>query len=148
MSTHTITSSTTRRKINPAITLVAPQSNYVSILDHILVNFSSLFFVGGVVWVPALYIWLYKKWKNTPDDKEHEKKRKIYRNIMIGLFVIGIVGPHRHRKVGKYLNFRNWRMIKAVSGFHYERSTFFLCYESQLLTHAWVSIFIGVKNSG
>lgn len=128
MSTQTIISSsstTTRRKINPAITLVAPQSNHVSTLDHILVNFSSLFLVGSVVWVPALYIWLYKKWKNTPNDKEHEKKRKMYRNIMIGLFVIGIVGPHRHRKVGKLLNFRNWRTIKAVSYFPTKYIPFF-----------------------
>ncbi len=101
-----------------AITLVSPQTKVVSKLDHAIVSISSLFFVGGVVWVPALFIWLYRKWKNTPNDcEENEKKRKRYRNLLITFTVIGVLGPHRTRKFGKIIDFRNWRAFKAVSFF-------------------------------
>lgn len=102
--------------IRTTTTLVSPTTNHVSKLDHALVNISSLFLVGGVVWAPAIFFWLYRKWKNTPSDsEENEKKRRRLRNLLITFIVIGIVGPHRHRKVGEFLDFRNWRIFKAVS---------------------------------
>lgn len=109
----------TSRRHKPAMTLVAPKSKDISNTDQAMVALSSLFFVGGVVWAPAMYIWIYKKWKNTPDDKENAKNRKLYRNILIGMMLVGIIGPHRQRKVGEFLNVRNWRIWKAVSFFKY-----------------------------
>ena len=92
---------------------MAPKSKTISKTDNALVALSSLFFVGGVAWAPAFYIWLYKKWKNTPNDEENKKKRKIYRNIFITAVLVSIFGPHRHRKVEEWINFRNWRIVKA-----------------------------------
>ena len=83
----------------------------LSKLDDIAVKLSSLFFVGSVVWVPSLFIYVYKKWKNTP--KEDEKKRKFYRNIFLSLCLCTIIGPHRHPKVGEWLRAREWKLWHA-----------------------------------
>jgi hypothetical protein len=83
----------------------------LSKVDQLLVNVSSLMIVGSFVWAPSLFIYLYKKWKNTP--KEDVKKRSLYRNLLVALSVCFIVGPHRHYKVGQWLKFHHWRMWEA-----------------------------------
>ena len=119
----------------PTFTTLAapPPSNSTKritlIIDKILVSLSSIFIVGGVVWVPLVYSWLYTKWKRLPhqqqeedgtnddNDKEEKqnfyKKKNLYRNIIMIGIIWGIWAPHRRGKVGDYLNFRNWRIIKA-----------------------------------
>lgn len=83
----------------------------LSALDDIAVKLSSLFFVGSVVWVPSLFIHLYKKWKNT--RKDDIKKKNYYRNIFLALALCTILGPHRHPKVGRWLNARKWKLWNA-----------------------------------
>ena len=119
-------------------TLAAPPTNStkrISFIDKILVSLSSIFIVGGVVWVPLVYSWLYTKWKSLPQQQQQEedevgdnddnddndkeqkqnlnKKKNLYRNIIIIAIIWGIWAPHRRGKVGDYFNFRNWRIIKA-----------------------------------
>jgi len=76
--------------------------------DDLVVKLSSLFFVGAVVWVPSLFIYLYKKWKNTP--KIDVKKRAFYRNLFLSLSLCAIIGPHRHPKVGQWVKAKRWKL--------------------------------------
>ncbi len=84
--------------------------------------------------MPAMYIWLYKKWRSIPQDdedngsgiinddsnksasknnkkEENKKKRRFYGKMFIASVLIGIF--HRNKKVGEFLQFRKWRMLKA-----------------------------------
>ena len=83
----------------------------LSKMDDLAVKLSSLVIVGSIVWVPSLFAYLYKKWKNTP--KEETKKRAMYRNIFLTLTLCAIFGPHRHPKVGELLKFRKWGLWNA-----------------------------------
>lgn len=106
----------------------------LSKLDQFLVYSSSLLIVGSVIWVPAsLLMYCYRKWKqylrdyrlfqkNCDGDDEEEKQRKkkkigLYYGCclasMISIVAIMITGPHRHPKVGKFLNVRKWRLWQA-----------------------------------
>lgn len=80
-------------------------------IDDLACKLSSLFIVGAVVWVPSLFVYVYKKWKNTP--KEDTKKRALYRNLFISLSLCAILGPHRHPKVGQYIKFKHWKLWNA-----------------------------------
>lgn len=79
--------------------------------DELIVKLTSLTIIGSVFWIPALFIYLYKKWKNTP--KEDEKKRRFYRNLLLGLSLCAVLGPHRHPKVGQLLQFKKWNIWKS-----------------------------------
>jgi hypothetical protein len=102
----------------PYKTLVAPKSQILSRTDTALVNLSSLLILGGAIWGPAFFYWLYKKWRTTPnDDEKNKKKRRLYRNIFITAVLVTIWGPHRHRKVGEFLKIREWRFLKAWTNY-------------------------------
>jgi hypothetical protein len=102
----------------PCSTLVSRKHRKVGKVDSALVALSSVFFLGGVVWVPCVYIWLYKKWRNTPEDtEENKKKRKRYRNLLISATLIALFGPHRHKRVGEFLNVRRSRILEAWLNF-------------------------------
>ena len=88
-----------------------PSEMSITKIDDIAVKLSSLFIVGSVVWGPSLFIYLYKKWKNTP--KEDTKKRSFYRNLFISLSLCAILGPHRHPKVGQWVKARHWNLWNA-----------------------------------
>ena len=103
-----------KNQIKPTFTtLVAPKSNNISRTDHLIVILSSLFVGTSFVWLPAVYIWLYRKWTKTPDDEGNGKKRRIYRNIIITAALIGIIGPHRNEKFAQIFDCKNWRIVKA-----------------------------------
>jgi hypothetical protein len=80
----------------------------LSKIDDLAVKLTSLVIVGSIVWVPSLFLYLYKKWKNTP--KEEVQKRAMYRRIFLTLALCAIFGPHRHPKVGKLLKFKKWNL--------------------------------------
>ena len=84
----------------------------LSPIDNILIAVSSFFIVGSVVWVPLLFVKIYKKWKQTPKE---DKRRAYYRILFLSLLTVSIVGPHRKPWFGKMLKFRKWRLWKAVS---------------------------------
>lgn len=88
-----------------------PELSNISKLDRFLVYFSSLLFVGSVVWVPSLAIYSYKKWKKIP--KEDTRKRRLYGSILLSIAIIAVTGPHRSKKVGEWFGVRKWRLWKA-----------------------------------
>ncbi len=95
-------------------TLVKPKVKTTSVADETLVALSSLFFVGGFIWIPWVFIYLYRKWRNTPkDSEENKRKRRVYGSILLTLTATAIFGPHRQRKIGKLIDFQNWRIVKA-----------------------------------
>ena len=76
-------------------------------LDRFKVTFTSLFFVGSLVWIPTLYLYVYRKYKLAKKEG-HEKKKRLYWSLLASLVVMGIWAPHRKAKVGKWLKVREW----------------------------------------
>mmetsp|Transcript_11648 Transcript_11648/g.18019 ORF Transcript_11648/g.18019 Transcript_11648/m.18019 type:complete len:364 (-) Transcript_11648:2396-3487(-) len=83
----------------------------LTVVDRSLVMISSLIFVGSPIWVPSVYAWAWNKWKKIP--KEDKKRKAIYFSFLMSTLAVAIFGPHRHRKVGKWLNVRNWSLWKS-----------------------------------
>lgn len=75
-----------------------------------LIASSSLFLVGGVFWVPALYVYLYRKWKRMPP---HSRQRAVYGALLISLTAVVIAGPQRRPWFGKRIQFRKWAIWKV-----------------------------------
>lgn len=84
----------------------------ISRMDDWTVKLSSLFIVGSIIWVPSLFVYLYKKWKNTT-KQEDAKKRALYRNLLLALILCTIFGPHRHYRVGKWVRVKRWKLWNA-----------------------------------
>lgn len=80
--------------------------------DHAVVIASSLFFVGGVFWVPALYAWLVRRLRRIPS---HEKRRRaVYASLLLIVTALYAFGPHRHPSVGRrYVKVHQWRLWKS-----------------------------------
>lgn len=79
--------------------------------DRFVVGFSSLFFVGGVFWVPALYVWLVKRFRLIPP--EQKRRRAIYAALMLSITTLYAVGPHRNPKVGDWVKVHKWGLWKS-----------------------------------
>jgi hypothetical protein len=79
--------------------------------DRLVVYVSSLFFVGGVFWVPALYAWAWKKYRSIP--KNERKRRAIYLSFIVAGSALFAAGPHRNRKVGEWINVHRWSIWKS-----------------------------------
>ena len=79
--------------------------------DRAVVYLSSLFFVGGVFWVPALYAWAWKKYQSIP--KSERKRRAIYLGFTIAASAFFVAGPHRHRRVGEWIHVHQWSLWKS-----------------------------------
>jgi hypothetical protein len=84
----------------------------ISRMDDWTVKLSSLFIVGSIIWVPSLFVYLYKKWKNTT-KQEDSKKRALYRNLLLAFILCTIFGPHRHYRVGKWVRVKRWKLWNA-----------------------------------
>ena len=91
----------------------SPGSATVSTIDNILVAGSSLFFVGSVVWVPLAYAWAIRKWRQCTD----KKRRAVYFSMIVTAAALAVTGPHRHPRVGKWLEARRWRLWRAWMNF-------------------------------
>lgn len=92
-------------------TLLKVSGNQLTLYDRLVVIGSSLFFVGGIFWVPALYAYLVKKIRNIPKDQK--RKRVIYSTLLISLTALFISGPHRNPRVGEIVKVRKWRLWKS-----------------------------------
>ena len=79
--------------------------------DRLVVYASSLFFVGGVFWVPAFYAWAWKKYRSIP--KNERKRRAIYLAFIVAGSALFAVGPHRKRKVGEWIDVHRWSLWKS-----------------------------------
>ena len=77
-----------------------------SAFDRAMVVCSSLFVVGAVVWVPVAYAWLWKRWSKIPKD---QKRRRMWCGaLLLALPAVAAIGPHRHPRWGRMLQFRRW----------------------------------------
>ena len=90
-------------------------SDQLPIVDRAIVYASSMFVVGSLVWVPLAYIWAWKKWKSI--SKTDKKRRAMYAAFLLSLAGLAMVGPHRSPQVGKWLQFRRWKLWKAWLNF-------------------------------
>jgi len=79
--------------------------------DRLVVYLTSLFFVGGVFWVPALYAWAWKKYRTIP--KSERKRRLVYLAFILTGSTLFAVGPHRNRKVGEWIDVHRWSIWKS-----------------------------------
>jgi len=79
--------------------------------DRFVVGFSSLFFVGGVFWVPALYVWLVKRFRRIPP--EQKRRRAIYAALLFSVTALYAIGPHRNPKVGDWVKVHRWGLWKS-----------------------------------
>mmetsp|Transcript_21856 Transcript_21856/g.35181 ORF Transcript_21856/g.35181 Transcript_21856/m.35181 type:complete len:199 (-) Transcript_21856:113-709(-) len=91
--------------------LLRVSGNELSAYDRLVVVTSSLFFVGGVFWVPALYAWLIKRFRDIPKDQT--KRRAIYASLLISVTALYAVGPHRNPKVGEWIRVHKWSLWKS-----------------------------------
>lgn len=82
--------------------------NECTTLDRIKVIASSLFVVGGVFWVPALYAWAVKKFRTIPKDQR--KRRAMYAAFIAAATALMIAGPHRTPRFGQWINVRRWKL--------------------------------------
>jgi len=79
--------------------------------DERQVYLSSLTVISAVIWVPSLFVYVYKKWKKTP--VEDKRKRTLYRNLLIAMITIIVIGPHRNPRFGNWLNVRRWKLWES-----------------------------------
>jgi hypothetical protein len=79
--------------------------------DRFVVVCSSLFFVGGVFWVPALYFYLVKRYRSIPP--EDQRRRAIYGSLLVSLTALYAAGPHRNPRVGDWIQVHKWTLWKS-----------------------------------
>jgi hypothetical protein len=85
--------------------------NEFSLYDRLVVYSSSLFIVGGVFWVPAFYLWAWKRFRSIPKDEK--KRRAVYATILLSVTALFAIGPHRNARVGEWLQVRKWSLWKS-----------------------------------
>lgn len=83
-------------------------ANDLTTYDRAIVYLSSLFFVGSAFWVPALYIWAWKKFQSIP--KSQRKRRALYVGFIVAASAFFAIGPHRNRRVGEWVNAPRWSL--------------------------------------
>jgi hypothetical protein len=83
----------------------------LTLLDRVMVATSSLFIVGSVIWVPAFYVWAYRKWRSIP--KHETRRRTLYATLVLAFTGIIAYGPQHSAKIGKLFQVRKWRLWKA-----------------------------------
>jgi hypothetical protein len=91
--------------------LVKIPANELTSFDQLVVLTSSLFFVGSVFWVPALYVWALKRFRSIP--KEQKKRRALYVTILLSMTAFFVAGPHRHARVSEWVNVHKWSLWKS-----------------------------------
>jgi hypothetical protein len=69
---------------------------------------SSLFIVGSFLWVPALYVWAYRKWKAVKDPR----RKALYGALLLAGTALFVAGPHRRPSFGQRVGFQKWKIWK------------------------------------
>jgi hypothetical protein len=69
---------------------------------------SSLFIVGSFLWVPALYVWAYRKWKAVKDPR----RKALYGALLLAGTTLFVAGPHRHPRFARRVKFQQWQIWK------------------------------------
>jgi hypothetical protein len=78
--------------------------------EDTVIALSSNFLVGSIFWVPALYVYLYRKWKAAAPKS---RQRAVYGAALISLSVFLVAGPQRTQWAKNRLQFRTWRIWKT-----------------------------------
>ena len=92
-------------------TLLKVSGNELTSQDQAVVVASSLFFVGSVFWVPAVYVWLVKRYRQIPP--EQKRRRAIYASLMLATTALLVAGPHRTPRFGKFVKVHQWNLWKS-----------------------------------
>ena len=79
--------------------------------DRLVVYLSSLFFVGGLFWLPLLYGLVVRKLSKIP--KKQKRKRALYTAALIFVTTMYVAGPHRKPDTGARFNVRKWKLWKS-----------------------------------
>ena len=79
--------------------------------DRLTIGLSSLFFVGGVFWVPAAYVWMVKRFRRIPP--EQKRRRALYAALIFSITALYAAGPHRGKRMGKWMNVKKWGLWKS-----------------------------------
>jgi len=91
--------------------LVRVNEREFSAYDQLVVYLSSLFFVGGLFWVPVLYGWAIGRLSRIP--KEQKRRRALYTAALVCITALYAVGPHRKSSVGDKINVRKWSLWRS-----------------------------------
>lgn len=91
--------------------LVRVNGSQFSHYDRMVVYLSSLFFVGGLFWVPALYGWAVRRLSNIPTKQK--RKRALYTAAIIFITAMYASGPHRKPDMGERVKVRKWKLWKS-----------------------------------
>ncbi|CAB9503050.1 wax alcohol acyltransferase 2 [Seminavis robusta] len=67
---------------------------------------SSLVLIGSLAWVPACYVWAYKRWKAVKD----KRRKALYGALMFALTALFVAGPQRRPWFGKHIGFNKWKI--------------------------------------
>ena len=92
-------------------TLLRISGSELTWFDRCAVAASSLFVVGAFAWVPILYIYVWKRWKSIPSTEK--RRKKIYFTVIVTLTLIIFYGPHRSRRIGRWIKVRKWNLWNA-----------------------------------
>lgn len=104
--TTTCTTGTTSSSTNPPNVLLRISSEPWTFLDQLVIASSSLFLVGSIAWVPALYAYLYKKWKRV----QNKRRKALYGSFILAITALMIAGPQRQPKFADRIKFRDWKI--------------------------------------
>ena len=101
--------SSSGRAVPPQTLLRLPQDPWTW-SNQLGIAASSLVIVGSIAWVPAVYLWLYQKWKAIPPTQK--RKRAFYAALLLAGTTLLVVGPQRKPAFAKRIGFRKWRIWK------------------------------------
>ena len=93
----------------PNTRILSQQVGPCTAIDRLRITLTSLFFVGGLFWIPALYVHLYRKYKKAKQEGD-DKKKRLYMSLLASMIIMGIWAPHRKAKVGKWLGVKKWKV--------------------------------------
>jgi hypothetical protein len=83
----------------------------VSLVDGLVVAVTSLVVVGSAAWVPALYGYLYRRWRQIP--KEERRRKTIYSVLMAASLTVLAWKPHGSARIGAWLKVREWKIWES-----------------------------------
>ena len=61
--------------------------------------------------MPAVYVYLVKRYRRIPPDQK--RRRAIYFALMISISTLFAIGPHRNPKVGNWIKVHKWGLWKS-----------------------------------
>jgi hypothetical protein len=105
----TTTTTTTLYPLHPRDSQVLvrfAEESTVSLVDRLAVALTSLVVVGSAAWVPALYVYLYRTWRQIP--KQERRRKAIYSVLLAAALAVLVWKPHGSPRVGAWLQVRQW----------------------------------------